>query len=127
VFAYTLVKGKLDLEYSSDEALANDRIREQVKKVTISLDRKATDGVTVHLRFKDGTELSETVVEAKGHPTRPLSEADMFERFQMCLEFGRPGASAEGIRSLWDALVELPAADDCLDAVRLIHTGRTGK
>jgi 2-methylcitrate dehydratase PrpD len=120
VFAYTLVRGKLDLHYSSDEALADARIREQVKKVSITLDRQATDGVIVHLRFKDGAVLTEKVVEAKGHPTRPLSEADMFESFQMCLEFGRPDATADEVKTLWDALVELPSTANADDAIRLI-------
>lgn len=121
VFSYTLVKGRLGLEYSSDEALGDERIRALVKKVSISMDRTVAEGVTITITLADGTRLvSDTVVEAKGHPSRPLSEADMFERFDMCLRYGRPGASIGEIRALWDALVGLPDAADCLDAVRLI-------
>jgi len=115
VFAYTIVHGRLDLRYSSDEALADPRVREVVPRVSITMNRQATDGVTVRLRLADGTELSETVVEAKGHPTRPLSDADMLERFRMCLEFGRPNAAPAEVDALWHAILTLPSLDDCRD------------
>lgn len=120
VFAYTLVNGRLDLHYSSDRALADSLVRDQMRKVSITLGRQVSDGVTVRLRFTDGTEVSETVVEAKGHPTRPLSEADLLERFRMCLEFGRPESSDAEVTALWEALVGLPRRDECLDVLRLV-------
>jgi 2-methylcitrate dehydratase PrpD len=113
VFAYTLVHGRLDLRYSSDEALADARVRAVVPRVSITLDRPADEGVTVRLRLADGAELSETVTEANGHPTRPLSDTDLLERFRMCLEFGRPEAEAAAVDALWQELLDLPALDDC--------------
>jgi 2-methylcitrate dehydratase PrpD len=66
------------------------------------------DQVTVKL--KGGKVLaSERIVRAKGHITRPLSEAELFEKFASCLDFAASDLDRRGLFDSFNHLDRQPA------------------
>lgn len=121
VLACTLAYGRLDLDYSSPARLADQSLHALAQRVAVSLDRTAAEGVTVGVRYRDGTEVtSPTVVEAKGQTRRPLSEAERRERFEMCLRHGPRDVAPDAAIALWEALRSLPDAGDCRELFGLL-------
>jgi 2-methylcitrate dehydratase PrpD len=112
VMACALLEGKVTLSELVDPVVQRADVQALMKRVKFTLiteydkampQYSPYDQVTV--RLKNGKVIeSERIVRAKGHITRPLSEAELFAKFSSCLDFA---ASDLDRRGLFDSLNHL--------------------
>lgn len=105
--AHALVNGSLGLESFNREALGAPRVREMLRRVTVTEDPNSTAGwphavisrVTVTLA--DGTTRSAETHYHKGHARNPMSQAELEAKFvQLAEPFLGRGRCAEVINSV---------------------------
>jgi 2-methylcitrate dehydratase PrpD len=94
--AAAVTAGRVGLGELTDTFVRRADIQQLMRRVTVETNRDydpETPGASVHdqvrVRLVDGTVLeSEPVRHARGHATRPLSDAELFEKFRACLDVG---------------------------------------
>ncbi len=110
ILARALADGALVLDTFTDEAAADPGIREIAGSIVMELDTglvETADGARpadVAVRLKDGGELRRRVEHSKGRPEKPLTPAELRDKFDTCagraLDPERVGQVAELIDGL---------------------------
>ncbi|WEX08052.1 MmgE/PrpD family protein [Chelativorans sp. AA-79] len=115
--AVGLVRGKAGLQEYTDEAVNDPEIRRVRESAVAEGDAAISeDGVAMTVEFQDGRVLTKTLTHSLGNLARPLSNAQLEEKFrdQACRLL-----SAEDVERLlgqcW-AIAELPSAGALVDA-----------
>ncbi len=111
-----LVLGGVRIAAFEPENLANPKIREQMAKVTVSLDPELADAypgkraAKVWIKLRDGRELYRYQPTRKGDPDAPLSDTELAEKFSELTApvIGAP-QSAALLEKLWRGS-DLPGA-----------------
>lgn len=97
-----LVSGRLGLDHFQGDAIFEPDVRAMMGRVSSAVDERVRDSSEFSAILKittyDGETLEERVDFALGKNARPMSEAQLHEKFDGCLaQLGRPGGDA-----LWD-------------------------
>jgi 2-methylcitrate dehydratase PrpD len=106
-FGAMLVLGGVRLAAFSPEALADPRIREIMRRVTVSLDPELAEAypgrraAKVSVQLRDGRSLFLYQPTRKGDPDAPLSDEDLSAKFR---ELAEPVIGADAARQLLDSL-----------------------
>jgi 2-methylcitrate dehydratase PrpD len=110
--AAAVVSRRASLGEYTDEFVRRPEVQDFMRKVAIVTNENydpvqsgasASDQVTVELASGERIE-SEQVRRARGHAERPLGEAELFDKFRICLDAGHARISAE---RLFDRLRKL--------------------
>jgi 2-methylcitrate dehydratase PrpD len=94
--AAAVTAGRVGLGELTDTFVRRADIQQLMRRVVVEANRDydpETPGASVHdqvrVRLVDGTVLdSEPVRHARGHATRPLTDAELFDKFRACLDVG---------------------------------------
>ncbi len=110
ILARALADGSLVLDTFTDEAAADPAIRRVAASIVMELDNglvETADGARpadVTVRLKDGSELRRRVDHPRGRPEKPLTPAELRDKFDACagraLDPERVGQVAELINGL---------------------------
>ena len=112
--AAAVTAGRVGLGELTDTFVRRADIQQLMRRVVVETNRDydpETPGASVYdqvrIRLVDGTVLeSEPVRHARGHATRPLTDAELFEKFRACLDVGivklDAGQLFERLQSLQD-------------------------
>ena len=110
ILARALVDGALVLDTFTDEAAADPAVRRIAETIVMELDTglvETVDGARpadVTVRLKDGGELCRRVDHSRGRPEKPLTPAELREKFDACaaraLDPDRVGQVADVIGDL---------------------------
>lgn len=90
ILARALAEGALVLDTFTDEAAADPAVRRIAGSIVMELDTglvETADGARpadVTVRLKDGAELRRRVDHSKGRPEKPLTPAELREKFDAC-------------------------------------------
>ena len=90
ILARALVDGALVLDTFTDEAAADPAVRRIAETIVMELDTglvETADGARpadVTVRLKDGGELRRRVDHSRGRPEKPLTPAELREKFDAC-------------------------------------------
>lgn len=130
--ACALLERKVTLAQLVDPVVQRADIQALMKRVTVTLlteyDKvmpQYSPWDQVKVRTKSGRVLeSEPIRRAKGHITRPLTEAELFAKFASCLDFA---ASDLDRRGLFDALNHLDRQDAGWLAPAIANRGRVAE
>jgi 2-methylcitrate dehydratase PrpD len=132
VMACALLERKVTLSELVDPVVQRPDIQALMKRVKVTLITEYDPAMPqyapydqVKVRLKSGKVLeSERIKRAKGHITRPLSEAELFAKFASCLDFA---ASVLDRRGLFDALNHLDRQPAGWVARAVAHKGRVAE
>lgn len=110
--AAAVLAGRAGLAQYTDEFVQRPEVQALMRRVRVETNQNYDPEIAgasvfdqLHIELKDGSRIdSEKVHRATGHASRPLSEADLFEKFRGCLEAGRSRIPAE---TLFDRLRRL--------------------
>ena len=110
ILARALVDGALVLDTFTDEAAADPAVRRIAENIVMELDAglvETADGARpadVTVRLKDGGELRRRVDHSRGRPEKPMTPAELRQKFDTCaaraLDAERVGQVAELIDGL---------------------------
>jgi 2-methylcitrate dehydratase PrpD len=112
--AAAVISRRASLGEYTDEFVRRPEVQELMRRVQITTNRdydpvqvgaSVYDQVTVELT-NGQTVQSEKVRRARGHAELPLGEAELFDKFRICLDAGHARISAE---RLFDRLKKLEA------------------
>jgi 2-methylcitrate dehydratase PrpD len=111
--AAAVIARRVGLGELTDAFARRPDVQALMRRVVVETNRDYdpdTPGASVHdhvrVRLADGTVLeSERVRRARGHAERPLTEAELFEKFRACLD---AGGSRLDARRLFQRLLRLP-------------------
>ena len=112
--AVALTDGDLHLENLTETRLRDPRITALMRKITLGLDPgmtalgyRGTENASVRIRMRQGREFHHRVDAARGHPSNPLSEGDLREKFQRCTAYSGFGGKAEKMFSVLNRIEEV--------------------
>jgi len=117
--AAAVISRRASLAEYTDAFVRRPEVQELIRRVTLvtnqNYDPEAV-GASVHdqvtVELADGSRLeSEKVRRATGHAERPLSEADLFEKFRICLDAGHARISPEALFDRLRNLEKISARD----------------
>ncbi len=116
--ATALVAGKVDLDSFSPERLRDPGILAMAARVEFVEEagwgRARPAGGTLEIELADGTRLSESIEVARGHPDRPLDDAELHAKFAHCAaRAARPVVVSPSEAAAW--IASLDAAPSVAD------------
>jgi 2-methylcitrate dehydratase PrpD len=125
--AAAVIDGCVDLDSFDDARVTRAAAQAFLPRVSMRVDRSLDPAlprltqvaVTIHLT--DGRTLRETRIGAKGHPDRPVSEAELAAKFRSCA--GRV-LSATAVDRALEALESLASLADTVSLTRLLGAAR---
>lgn len=116
--ATELVHGAVNLASFSREALADPRVLDLARRSTFVPDPAAPPGMagmtsgTLTLSLTDGRTVEARVERPRGHPSNPMSDAELRRKFLDCSAFAARPVSPEGAVAFADRVARLEAEDD---------------
>jgi len=113
-----------DFDDTLDDAMLASR-------VTIHRDPEISDPVTfvpqsVAIRLRDGRRYARTIDTLKGHPSRPLTDAERLTKFQDCCAFCPRPLSDRRSAAIVDAVMHLDEITDLSEFGRLLALDEGG-
>jgi 2-methylcitrate dehydratase PrpD len=123
-----LVFGKLKIAQFSDECLVDPQVRDLMHKVkvipndelkSISRQRGILAPAQMKVKLRDGEELCETVWEAKGGSSNPMTPDEIREKFRECANRALP---ALGVERVLDTIEHLESVEDISDLTSAINS-----
>jgi 2-methylcitrate dehydratase PrpD len=116
--AAILVRGRLTLEEFETAALDDPAIRAMTERIELVVDPQAHgERQTVEVETRDGRRLRERVETPRGHWDRPLSDAELGEKFRS-LATPALGAHAHDVVHLVARLDDTESLEQLLDCLR---------
>ena len=112
--ASALLRGHVALEDFTSEAVNDEKIRSLIEKIHVEVDENLPmllPGI-LHIRMKDGREVSAYEAHMRGSAALPLSYEEIVEKAVKCFAFGRAGKSEAEVRALAEAVRHLEDFDD---------------
>jgi 2-methylcitrate dehydratase PrpD len=120
--AVALVKGSVTLEDFTPDAIARRDYLEIARKVTgeidPSLNRHGVGPGRLTITMKDGREYTEQVEHCLGSVERPMTFADVAEKFRKCAPASLRPLSAAGVEHLIELIGRLEELDDATEIIR---------
>ncbi len=118
--AVAAVTGGLGVADFAPAAIRRPEIRDFLPRVAVerhpvgprSSDLDDREPAVVTLRLRDGRRLGQTVDHARGSPERPLSEAEVAEKFRACAQGVLDPRAATAVEGLIAGLEDLPRIGD---------------
>ncbi len=110
--AAALVDGRIDLETFEDARVAAPDLQAFLPRITMDVDPTLDSAaprltqVALTVRLADGRTLRERRTGARGHPDRPVTAAELEEKFRGC---ARRALGAPAIERLLEALADIEA------------------
>ncbi len=126
--AAALLDGGITLSTFTDR-LGGEDVRELIDRVKVVPDPQlnamypATTPCRVEVRLRSGTTLKREVTHPKGHPEKPLTDAEVEEKFRT---LGAGFFSSGGLDAALDALWRLDEAADVNDVMGFFEKGDAG-
>jgi len=94
--ATALLHGKVGLDHFAEESVVRPETQALMKKVRITSSKNLGGfGSELVVRTLDGREFSSTLSEAKGGPSFPLTESELFQKFVDCAAVTMSSSQAE--------------------------------
>jgi 2-methylcitrate dehydratase PrpD len=99
-----LIFGEVGIAQFEGECISNPYVRDLMRRVRIipdaemekaSREKGVLSPVRLKVRLRDGKEFSETVWEAKGGPSNPMSWNEIQEKFRKCASQVLPDSGVE--------------------------------
>ena len=107
--AVALIRREVVLDDFMEERIADPEVGMLARNVKVSLYPDFDDPVplapqSLTIRLKDGRVLEQNVDVLKGHPSRPMSDGEIAEKFRRCCTFAARPVSAERADAIIDAI-----------------------
>jgi len=111
-----LFSGELGILHFEKEAIFNPSVRALMKKVKtvpdeemekVSREQEVLSPIRLSVKLKDGEAFSETVWEAKGSPSHPMSRDEIAKKFRECAQKTISASNVETILKKVDELETL--------------------
>ena len=111
-----LVFGQLGIRQFEEGAIFNPQVRSLMKKVKLLPDsdmeeasrtREVLSPVRLMVKLRDGREISETIWEAKGSRSNPMSRGEIVNKFRECAENAISPSKIEEVLKVLDELESL--------------------
>ena len=123
--ASALVYGKIELRNFTNEALADNAVREMARKVFATPDIKYAGPIhspcTIEIKTKDGKVYTmENEHPILGSPDNPLDFAFIAEKFKQCCEYSVKPISDKDRNTVVDMIADLEKIDDVGEIIRLL-------
>jgi 2-methylcitrate dehydratase PrpD len=80
--AVAWLDGRVGVDAYADDRVNRDDVRDLCRRVTVATG--SNDQETVRVTFGDGSDDEQKVRDAKGSPARPLTETELFAKFESC-------------------------------------------
>lgn len=99
-----LVFGKLGTSQFERECVFNPHVRDLMGKITVipdakmekvSRERRVLSPIKLKVKTLGGQEFCETVLEARGSPSNPMSQDEIREKFRECARYALPESGVE--------------------------------
>jgi 2-methylcitrate dehydratase PrpD len=115
--ANAAIRGGLELDHLTEEAIKNKDILDLTQRVKVVIDPNLDKIATippnkVELITKRGTTYSAYLEYVKGHPKKPMTMEDCIEKFKKCLLYSERSFSEENTNRLIQMIVELENLKD---------------
>ncbi|MDF7776341.1 MmgE/PrpD family protein [Sphingomonas sp. AOB5] len=112
--ATAAIHGEVTLDSFTPEALADPRLHALAERVSFVPEAGSADltAATIDLRFADGTAATHRIVHPLGHPSNPLTDAALDEKFRMCAALALVPPDIEGLLAALRGLRTLPDVAD---------------
>jgi 2-methylcitrate dehydratase PrpD len=116
--AAALVFGRLGIAEFAENRLFDPAVRALIKKVTmisseamerLSAEQGALAPTRLKVKLQDGRELEETISEARGGPSNPMSDDELREKFREC---GRQALPEGEVERLLEVIEDLENVND---------------
>jgi 2-methylcitrate dehydratase PrpD len=129
--AVAVCQRRLKLEDFTEVAVADPQIHDLASRVTIHRDPDIFDPVTfvpqsVAIRLRDGRRYARTIDTLKGHPSRPLTDAERLTKFQDCCAFCPRPLNDRRSAAIADAVMHLDEISDLSEFGRLLALDEGG-
>ena len=121
--AALIQRGQLGPDEFDDQALHDERILSLCQRIEIvearDLSARFPDEILsrVHVRLKDGRDISSGTFYARGDPQLPMAEDDLRDKYRRYSRNGINGSRSENILLLVDGLEDSPDCSELLSAV----------
>jgi 2-methylcitrate dehydratase PrpD len=111
-----LVFGKLGIPQFEEKPIYDPKVRHLMEKIRVIPDeemeeasrkREVLSPVRLMVKLRDGREISETVLEAKGSPSNPMSRGEAVNKFRQCAENTISPSKIEEVLKVMDELEKL--------------------
>jgi 2-methylcitrate dehydratase PrpD len=118
--AALLLFGCLGVKEIQDDAILNPRIEDLVSRIIVTVDIENHNNyapVRLKVSKEDGSVIERQVMSYRGNTDMPLSDSEMREKLEMCIEgCGKPVKSSQ-INSLFDAIMNIEEYPDMASAI----------
>ena len=122
--ALALAEGRLTIRAFDRPADASDHVGELFAITELEEWSSSDPGaVRVSVTYRDGGTDSEEASVARGHPTRPLPDADVRAKFFDCNDSSGPALPAGVAEQLFQTGLGITGLDDVKDLTRLLRSG----
>lgn len=122
--ASALIDGRVDLDTSRPERLADPQLRRLVGLITTELDDNpnpnAYNPQTVTITCEGSISHSITLPNALGSPPNPLSRDQRVAKFNHCIDFGAPGWSDDRAQAVIEIVESLEQLEDATTLLELL-------
>ena len=124
--ATAILTGKVGLQDFTETAIKDPRRIALAKKVKVSIDptlqEPSTNVVNLESRViinGQGKKYAYRASISKGHPECPMSEEEIFTKFENCFQFAKNDASSQKVKRAFDVIKNVEAVEDvgCLPAL----------
>ena len=124
IFARTLVDGPLNISSFEEEPVNDPSIRPLMKKIKATVDKNIEAMMSGHLivrvsiKMKDGTIHNAESFDPIGHPLNPMSEKDVFNKFQ---SLGKPVIGADHCNEIIEEWLKMRDAVDLRPLISIME------
>ena len=115
--AVALIRRDLVLDDFTEERIADPQVGKLARKVQVGLIPGFDDPVplapqSLKITLQDGRVLEQRVDVLKGHPSRPMTDEELAEKFRRCCAFAARPVSAERAEAIVHAVRNLEELED---------------
>ena len=110
--AVALIRREVVLDDFTEERIADPEVGELARRVKVSLIPDFDDPVPLApqgltIKLKDGRVLERTIDVLKGHPSRPMTDGEIAEKFRRCCSFAARPVSTDRAEAIIHAVRNL--------------------
>ncbi len=114
--AAALIFGKLGISQFQTDSLFNPHVKDIMKKVILipdgemertSREKRVLSPAQITVKTVEGKEYCETIFEAKGSPSNPMSNGEIQEKFRECARHALPDSNVEAALEAIESLETL--------------------
>lgn len=129
--AAAVCRRRLELQDFTESAVADPQVRDLAQRVAVHRTPNITDPATfvpqsVAIWLRDGRRYERTNHILRGHPSRPLTEAERLAKFRACCEFCPRPVSASRAAVIADTVMHLDDVSDLGELGQLLTLDKGG-